>query len=93
MAPRRNSSGFVGVRARQNDKFYAKIRAGGARLILGTFSTVEQAAHTYDVAACHLGRYRQQLNYKDCVSPEEAEFLAGFDNLVTTEQRRRHQQL
>ncbi|KAM0823783.1 hypothetical protein ACQ4PT_070637 [Festuca glaucescens] len=93
MAPRRNSSGFVGVRARPSGTFYAEIRAGGARLTLGTFATVEQAARAYDAAAWRLRRPRQQLNFKDCASLEEAEFLAGFDNLVTTEQRRRRQQL
>jgi hypothetical protein len=49
--PPGNSSGFIGVRARSSDTFYAEICAGGARLTLGTFDTVEQAARTYDAAA------------------------------------------
>jgi hypothetical protein len=47
----------------------------------------------YDAAAWRLGRPRQQLNFKECESLAEAKFLAGFDSLVTAEQRRRHQQL
>ncbi|XP_051185480.1 uncharacterized protein [Lolium perenne] len=71
----------------------APARTSGARLTLGTFATMEQAARAYGAAAWRLGRHHQQLNYKDCTSLEEAEFLAGFDNLVTAEQRLRRQQL
>jgi hypothetical protein len=49
--PPGNSSGFIGVRARSSDTFYAEICAGGARLTLGTFDIVEQVARTYDAAA------------------------------------------
>jgi hypothetical protein len=37
--------------------FYAKICTGGARLTLGTFATMEQAARAYDAAAWRLGRH------------------------------------
>ena len=51
MAPRTNSTGFTGMRSRPNRTFYAEIRAGGQRLILGTFPTADQAARAYDAAA------------------------------------------
>jgi hypothetical protein len=35
----------------------------------------------------------QQLNFKNCKSLAEAEFLAGFDGLITAEKRRRQKQL
>jgi hypothetical protein len=76
-----------------NGTFYTEICVGGARLTLGTFTTVEQAAGAYDATAWRLERPRQQLNFKDCEPAEEAELLAGFDNLVTAEQHRnRHLQ-
>jgi hypothetical protein len=83
MHSRSNSSGFIGVRTRPSSTFYAEIRDGGARLTLGTLDTVEQAVRAYDVVAWRLGRPRQQLNFKNCESLAEAEFLAGFDNLIT----------
>ncbi|XP_071676640.1 uncharacterized protein [Lolium perenne] len=73
--------------------FYAEIRTGGARLTLGTFDTVEQAVRAYDAAAWRLRRPCKQLNFKNCEPLAEAEFLSGFDSLVTAEQRRRRQQL
>ena len=33
------------------------------------------------------------MNYQDCQSLEQAEFVAGFDNLVTAEQRNRRHEL
>jgi hypothetical protein len=41
----------MGVRSRLSGTFYAEIRADGARLTLGTFDIVEQAARIYDAAA------------------------------------------
>jgi dephospho-CoA kinase len=43
------------------------------------------------MAAWRLRRHRQQLNVKECATLEEADFLAGFDNVVTVEQPRRQQ--
>jgi hypothetical protein len=41
MPSRRNSTGFIGVRARPSDAFYAEICAGGTRLALEMFDTVK----------------------------------------------------
>ncbi|KAK1627389.1 hypothetical protein QYE76_001704 [Lolium multiflorum] len=53
---RRGSSGFRGVRARPNGRFYAEMRAGGFRLTLGTYNTPELAARAYDAAAWRFRR-------------------------------------
>jgi hypothetical protein len=52
---RRGSSGFRGVRARPNGRFYAEMRAGGFRLTLGTYNTPELAARAYDAPTTTLG--------------------------------------
>jgi hypothetical protein len=54
---------------------------------------MEQAARVYDAAAWCLGRPRQQLNFKECESVKEAQFLACFGNLFSIEQRCCHRQL
>jgi hypothetical protein len=73
--------------------FYAVIRAAGHRIVLGTFSTMEDVARAYGASAWRLERPRRNMNFHDCESLTEAEFLAGAQNLVTTEQRRYPRQL
>ncbi|KAK1650937.1 hypothetical protein QYE76_014524 [Lolium multiflorum] len=90
---RRGSSGFRGVRARPNGRFYAEMRAGGFRLTLGTYNTPELAARAYDAAAWRFRRPRRDMNFPDVESLEEAEFLAPTPCLVDDEDRRRHRQV
>ncbi|KAK1653724.1 hypothetical protein QYE76_071529 [Lolium multiflorum] len=90
---RRGSSGFRGVRARPNGRFYAEMRAGGFRLTLGTYNTPELAARAYDAAAWRFRRPRCDMNFPDVESLEEAEFLAPTPCLVDDEDRRRHRQV
>ncbi|KAK1661685.1 hypothetical protein QYE76_049844 [Lolium multiflorum] len=89
----RGSSGFRGVRARPNGRFYAEMRAGGFRLTLGTYNTPELAARAYDAAAWRFRRPRRDMNFPDVESLEEAEFLAPTPCLVDDEDRRRHRQV
>jgi hypothetical protein len=49
---------------------------------------VEEAARAYDAAVWRLGRPRRDMNFYDCESLEETEFLAGAVNIVTAKQRR-----
>ncbi|KAK1610704.1 hypothetical protein QYE76_034377 [Lolium multiflorum] len=88
---RRGSSGFRGVRVRPSYRFYAKIRAGGFLLTLGTYITPEQATRAYDAAAWRFRRTRRNMNFPDVESLEE-EFLAPAPCLVD-EDRRRHRQV
>ncbi|KAK1610709.1 hypothetical protein QYE76_034382 [Lolium multiflorum] len=90
---RRGSSGFRGVRARPNGRFYAEMRAGGFWLTLGTYNTPELAARAYDAAAWRFRRPRCDMNFLDVESLEEAEFLAPTLCLVDDEDRRRHRQV
>uniref|UniRef100_A0ACD5VTF8 Uncharacterized protein n=1 Tax=Avena sativa TaxID=4498 RepID=A0ACD5VTF8_AVESA len=95
MPPRSNQTSFTGVRFRPSGRFYAEIRAAGERIVLGTFDTAELAARAWDAAAWRLGRSRAILNFHDCETLEEAEFVVGVStaNLVSVEQRRRARQL
>ncbi|KAK1696895.1 hypothetical protein QYE76_013592 [Lolium multiflorum] len=90
---RRGSSGFRGVRARPNGRFYTEMRAGGFRLTLGTYNTPELAARAYDAAAWRFRRPRRDMNFLDVESLEEAEFLAPTPCLIDDEDRRRHRQV
>ncbi|KAK1697706.1 hypothetical protein QYE76_014403 [Lolium multiflorum] len=89
---RRGSSGFRGVRARPNGRFYAEMRAGGFRLTLGTYNTPELAARAYDAATWRFRRPRRDMNFPDVESLEEGEFLAPTPCLVDDDNRRRHRQ-
>jgi len=54
---RQNATGFKGVSIRRN-KFRAEIKADGKRILLGTFSTLQDAARAYNVAAIeHFGEF------------------------------------
>jgi hypothetical protein len=48
---------------------------------------MEEVTHAYDTATWRLGRPRRDMNFHDCKSREEAKFLAGPTNVVTTVQR------
>uniref|UniRef100_A0ACD5UDW8 Uncharacterized protein n=1 Tax=Avena sativa TaxID=4498 RepID=A0ACD5UDW8_AVESA len=94
MPPRRPSAlGFRGIRPRLNDTFYAKLRAGGFRLTLGTYKSLEEAARVYDTAAWHVGRPRREMNFPEKEPLVEAEFLAPTPALITEEDHRRHRAL
>ncbi|KAK1677178.1 hypothetical protein QYE76_038026 [Lolium multiflorum] len=90
---RRGSSGFRGVRARPNGRFYTEMRADGFRLTLGTYNTPELAARAYDVAAWRFRRLQRDMNFPDVESLEEAKFLAPAPCLVDDEDRRRPRQV
>jgi hypothetical protein len=89
---RRGSSGFVGVRERPNDTFYAELRAGGQRFGLGTYDTAQEAARAYDAAAWCAGHNPRTMNFWDARNAEQAAELAPPMTLLTAEQRRHHQQ-
>jgi hypothetical protein len=60
-----------------------ELRAGGYRLTLGTYPTVELAARAYDTAAWRFRRPRRDMNFLDVESLKEAEFLASPPPLLT----------
>ena len=73
MSPRRRgASGYRGVRQRPNGGFYSEIRSSKLRLGLGTFETAHEAARAYDAAAWRLGRPRQQMNFHDVHTLQQA---------------------
>ncbi|XP_020180005.1 uncharacterized protein [Aegilops tauschii subsp. strangulata] len=76
MPPRpRSSSGYRGVRLRSSGVYYAEIRSGDTRLVLGTFDNAHEAARAYDTAAWHLGRPRSQMNFFDTRTRQQAHDL------------------
>jgi hypothetical protein len=81
--------GYCGVRARPTGTFYSEIRNAGDRIVLGTFHTAEDAAHAYDTVVWRLERPRRDMNFRDCESLTETEFLASANNVIV-EKRRRH---
>lgn len=92
MPPRRNATGFTGVRQRPTGAYSAELRAGGQRFNLGTFDTADQAARAWDAAAWRIGRSPRGMNFRDVQNVREAEQRAPPPTLVTAEHRRRHQQ-
>jgi hypothetical protein len=86
---RRSSSGYRGVRARPNGTFYAEIRSGDERIGLGTFETVHEVAHAYDLVAWRLGRSRWSMKFNDVSTRQQAEMLAPPPPAVTRELRQR----
>ncbi|KAK1603628.1 hypothetical protein QYE76_027301 [Lolium multiflorum] len=81
---RRRSSGFRSVRARPNNRFYAELHAGGFRLTLGMYDSLELAV------AWRFRRSRCDLKFPDVESLAEAEFLTPAPCLIDEEDRRRH---
>ncbi|CAM0913343.1 unnamed protein product [Alopecurus aequalis] len=93
MPPRvRNSTGYRGVRAQPNGRFYAEIRSGPERISLGTFGTTHEAARAYDAATWQLGQPQAQMNFRDARNAEQARELAPPPRLDTLEERRANRQ-
>ena len=90
MPPRRNQSGYRGVRARPNGTFYAEIRSGPTRIGLGTFETAHEAARAWDAAAWRLGRPRGGMNFRDVFTRQQAQDVAPPPRVVTEEDNRRN---
>ena len=90
MPPRRNQSGYRGVRARPNGTFYAEIHSGPTRIGLGTFETAHEAARAWDTAAWRLGRPRGGMNFRDVFTRQQAQDVAPPPRVVTKEDNRRN---
>ncbi|XP_020171026.1 uncharacterized protein [Aegilops tauschii subsp. strangulata] len=91
MPPRcRGASGYHGVRQRPNGGFYSEIRSGQLRLGLGTFKTAHEAARAFDAAAWRLGRPRQQMNFHDVHTLQQALDVAPSPRLRTAQDRAEH---
>lgn len=89
MPPCRGSNfGYCGVRLWPAGNFYAEIRVGNDRIVLGTFETAHEAARAYDAAAT-----RRDMKFHDVNSREQAEMLALLPCLVTQEEQWRHRAL
>ncbi|XP_020195775.1 uncharacterized protein [Aegilops tauschii subsp. strangulata] len=87
---RRGASGYRGVLQRPNGGFYSEIRSGQLRLGLGTFETAHEAARAYDAAAWRLGRPRQQMNFHDVHTLQQALDVAPPPCLRTAQDRAYH---
>jgi hypothetical protein len=79
-------------RSEPNGMFYAELRTGGFRLMLGMYDTPELAARAYDTAVWHFRHPRRDLNFPDVQSIKEAEFLAPPPRLLDDKDRHRHRQ-
>ncbi|XP_020167407.1 uncharacterized protein [Aegilops tauschii subsp. strangulata] len=79
---RRGASGYRGVRQRPNGWYSAEIRSGDVRLGLGTFQTSHEAARAYDAVAWRLDRPRQQMNFQDVHTRQQAQDVAPPPRLI-----------
>ena len=82
-------SDFHGVREHRSGAFSSEIWFGEKHIILGTFDTAEEVAHTHDAVAWRLLRPRREMNFSD-VSSQRAQDLAPLPRLFTDEDRRVH---
>ncbi|XP_020165670.1 uncharacterized protein [Aegilops tauschii subsp. strangulata] len=87
---RRGASGYRGVRQCPNGWYPAEIRSGDVRLGLGTFRTSHEAARAYDAAAWRLDRPRQQMNFQDAQTRQQAQDVAPPPRLITDQDRAEH---
>ncbi|CAM0909367.1 unnamed protein product [Alopecurus aequalis] len=90
MPPRRNSSGYRGVRERPNGTFYTEIRNRNCRITLGTFETAHEAVRAWDAATWRLGRPRAGMNFHDVWTRQQTQVLVPPQHLVTREDERRN---
>ncbi|CAM0876367.1 unnamed protein product [Alopecurus aequalis] len=85
---------FRGVCARPNGRFYAEIRTGQRRIVLGTYDTAHEAARAFDAAAWRLDRPRRQMNFPyDARTAKQAAELAPPPVLNTAEDRQRQREV
>ncbi|CAM0952854.1 unnamed protein product [Alopecurus aequalis] len=85
---------YRGVRAWPNGQYYAEIRTGQRRIVLGTYDTAHEAARAFNVAAWQLGRPCRQMNFPhDAQTAEQAAELAPPPVLNTAEERERQRVL
>ncbi|XP_020184014.1 uncharacterized protein [Aegilops tauschii subsp. strangulata] len=87
---RRGASGYRGVHQRPNGWYSVEIRSGDVRLGLGTFETSYEAARAYDAAAWRLDRPRQQMNFQDVHTRQQAQDVAPPPRLITDQDRTEH---
>ncbi|CAM0880020.1 unnamed protein product [Alopecurus aequalis] len=81
---------YRGVRARPNGRYYAEIRTGQRRIVLGTYDTAHEAARAFDAAAWLHGRPRRQKNFLNDAQTAE---LAPPPVLNTVEERERQREV
>nr|XP_040245132.1 ethylene-responsive transcription factor ERF071-like [Aegilops tauschii subsp. strangulata] len=87
---RRGASGYRGIRQRPNGWYSAEIRSGDVGLSLGTFQTSHEAARAYDAAVWRLDRPRQQMNFQDVHTRQQAQDVAPPPRLITDQDRAEH---
>ena len=87
---RRGASSYRGVRQRPNGWYSAEIRSGDVRLGLGTFRTPHEAARAYDATASRLDRPREQMNFQDVHTRQQAQDVAPQPRLITDQDRAEH---
>ncbi|XP_020177291.1 uncharacterized protein [Aegilops tauschii subsp. strangulata] len=87
---RRGASGYRGVRQCPNGWYSAEIWSGDVRLGLGTLETSYEAARAYDAAAWCLDRPRQQMNFQDVHTRQQAQDVAPPPRPTTDQDRAEH---
>ncbi|XP_051202434.1 uncharacterized protein [Lolium perenne] len=94
MPPSRcSSSGYRGVRAHLNGKFYAEIRSREERIGLDMFEMAHEAAHAYGAVVWRLGHSRRSVNFSDVWMRQQVEDLAPPPQAITQEARQWQREL
>ncbi|KAE8798009.1 hypothetical protein D1007_26740 [Hordeum vulgare] len=67
--------GYKGVRVRPSGRWSAELQHESVRYYLGAFNTADLAARAYDIAGWRLGVPREELNFPDITSLQNAIFV------------------
>ncbi|KAE8797546.1 ap2-containing protein [Hordeum vulgare] len=69
------SSSYKGVRVRPSGRWSAELQHESVRYYLGTLDTADLVARAYDIVGWRLGVPREELNFPDITSLQDAIFV------------------